>query len=59
MTMRVNECNVCGEPLTAVDDEALALKLIAHMQAEHPELAFEESDAREAVSAEAYTASDN
>jgi hypothetical protein len=59
MTMRVIECNVCGEPLTAHDDEALARRLRAHVTAEHPEESMDEAAARSTVAAEAYTASDN
>jgi predicted small metal-binding protein len=59
MSMRVFECNVCGEPLTASDDEELLRRLHDHTVGEHPDAVFDEVQAREQLSREAYTASDN
>jgi hypothetical protein len=59
MTMRVIECNECGHVVSAHDDESLAQRLLAHVQAEHPDVEFDAGRARGAVDAEAYSASDN
>ena len=57
--MRVIECNVCGETVSAANDEELVRRLGIHMEAEHSSAAFDESEARELVAREAYTASDS
>lgn len=57
--MRVIECNVCGETVADATDEALLRRLRAHMEAEHSSTAFDESEAREMIAREAYTASDS
>jgi predicted small metal-binding protein len=57
--MRVIECNVCGEPLSAADDEELLRRLRAHFESEHASEAFDEEQERQAISEQAYTASDN
>ena len=59
MSMRTIECNVCGEPLTGHDDEALARRLVEHVQDVHPDVTFDEEKARAEVAAEAYSATDN
>jgi hypothetical protein len=60
MTMRTLECNVCGEPLTGHDDEALAQRLVAHHADAHADAPpLDEESARQQVSEEAYSASDN
>ena len=59
MSMRVVECNVCGEPLAAANDDELLRRLQSHMESEHPEQKFDESAARSMISEQAYTASDN
>jgi predicted small metal-binding protein len=59
MSMRVVECNVCGEPLAAATDDELAARLRAHMNSEHVEAQFDEDAARKTVAAEAYAASDS
>ena len=56
--MRVIECNVCGEPLTAHDDEALARRLRQHVADEHGDDPGEEP-ALATVREQAYDASDN
>ena len=33
--MRTIECNECGEPITAADDQELARNLAGHLEAEH------------------------
>jgi predicted small metal-binding protein len=59
MSMRVIECNTCGEPLSAANDEELVRRLSSHMESEHPSVAFDESTARSEIAEQAYTASDN
>jgi predicted small metal-binding protein len=57
-TMRVIECDVCGETVTAPDDSELAGRLGDHMRREHGrELGDEERD--ELVAEEAYDAMDS
>lgn len=60
MTMRTIECNVCGEPLTGHDDDALAARLASHHAGAHPDAApLDEDAARRQVAEEAYAATDN
>jgi predicted small metal-binding protein len=58
MTKRVIECNICGEPLSAANDEELLRQVMQHLESEHPESAFDEDQAREMISREAYDAAD-
>jgi predicted small metal-binding protein len=57
--MRVVECNICGEPLSAANDDELLRRLQSHMESEHAGEELDESAAREMISEQAYTASDN
>jgi predicted small metal-binding protein len=59
VTMRVIECNVCGETLAAATDEELLRRLRGHMESEHSSASFEEDQARAMIAAEAYDASDS
>lgn len=59
MTMRVFECNVCGEPLSAANDDELMRRVRAHFEAEHADVPFDEAAERETVASQAYSASDN
>jgi hypothetical protein len=59
MSMRVFECNVCGEPLSAANDEELMQRVRAHLAAEHSDMEFDDEAERETVASQAYTASDN
>jgi predicted small metal-binding protein len=59
MTMRVIECNHCGEPLAATTDEELVARVRAHMESEHPSASADEEQAREMIEREAYDASDS
>lgn len=59
MSMRTIECNVCGEPLTGHDDEALVRRLLEHVQSTHPDVSYDEQTAQAEVAAEAYSATDN
>jgi predicted small metal-binding protein len=57
--MRVIECNLCGETVSAANDEELVRRLGSHMEAAHSSAAFDEDQAREMIAREAYTASDS
>lgn len=57
--MRTIECNICGEPVTSHDDEALIRRLVEHVRSAHPDAPFDEDRARAEVAAEAYSATDN
>lgn len=59
MSMRVVECNVCGEPLTAGTDDELLRRLRAHVESEHDSSSFDETAARETIANEAYNATDS
>jgi len=56
--MRTIECNECGEPITAADDEELARNLAAHLTGEH-DAEPEEEELAELVASEAYDAMDS
>jgi predicted small metal-binding protein len=58
MTKRVIECNICGEPLSAANDDELLRQLTGHHQAEHEDSALDEDQARELIATEAYDAGD-
>jgi predicted small metal-binding protein len=57
--MRVVECNVCGEPLSAATDEELLGRLRSHMASRHPDERFDEDEARKVTAAESYEATDS
>jgi predicted small metal-binding protein len=57
--MRVVECNICGEPLSAATDEELLRRVRGHVEEEHPSVGFDEEQARRTIADEAYEASDN
>lgn len=59
MTKRMLECNVCGEPLAAADDDELLSELRRHVEAEHSASGFDESVARHQVASDAYDAGDS
>ena len=59
MSMRVVECNVCGEPLAAATDDELLRRLRDHVDAEHESGSFDEAQARETIANEAYDATDS
>lgn len=56
--MRVLECNVCGEPLTAANDDELARRLEHHMEQGHGE-SLDDSETQELVADQAYDAADD
>ena len=57
--MRVMECNVCGETLSAANDEELERRLRRHSEGEHPTAGYDEKRARDLIASEAYDASDS
>jgi predicted small metal-binding protein len=59
MSMRVIECNACGEVLAAATDEELVHRLQEHMGTEHRDAALDEAAARDLVAAEVYEATDS
>lgn len=56
--MRVIECNVCGEAISAASNDELAGRLGAHLNEEHDE-ASDSEELEELVEAEAYEAQDS
>lgn len=56
--MRTIECNVCGEPLTAADDDDLAKQLKDHLADEHDESPSDD-EIHQTVDREAYDAMDS
>jgi hypothetical protein len=59
MSMRVVECNICGETLAAANDDDLLRRMRAHFEAEHPDSEWDEEGARATIADEAYDASDS
>ena len=59
MSMRVVECNICGETLSGANDEELLKRLRAHGEQEHTGSDFDEERARQTIDDEAYDASDS
>ena len=59
MSKRVIECNICGEPLAAANDEELLARLRSRMESVHPEVNFDENQARRVIADEAYEAADS
>jgi predicted small metal-binding protein len=57
--MRVIECNVCGETLSADNDDELVGRLVRHMQSQHSGVEFNDDEAREVVDDGAYSATDS
>ena len=56
--MRVVECNICGETISAASDEELVSRVTQHLESQHDE----EPDAEEIkamVADEAYEATDS
>lgn len=57
--MRVIDCNVCGATIKAADDEELAGELSKHMKSEHSDVEWEDEQASQLVSSQAYDATDS
>ena len=56
--MRVVECNICGETISAADDEELAGRLKDHLSDEHDE-APSDDEVHQIVDRDAYDAMDS
>jgi predicted small metal-binding protein len=56
--MRVVECDVCGEPISAADDEELVGQLQAHLTKEH-DATPDDDEVRQTIDKEAYDATDS
>jgi predicted small metal-binding protein len=59
MSMRVLECNTCGEPLSAATDDELLRRMRGHMESEHASEPVDEDAIRDTIAREAYDASDS
>ena len=57
--MRVIECNLCGEALSAANDDELVMTARRHMDERHPESAVDEAQVRALVGEQAYDATDS
>jgi predicted small metal-binding protein len=57
--VRVIDCNVCGATIKAADDEELAGELSKHMKSEHSDVEWEDEQASQLVSSQAYDATDS
>ncbi len=55
---RTIECNFCGEPMSAANDEELLAQIQEHNAREHRENVIDEAQARELIAREAYDAGD-
>lgn len=56
--MRVIDCNVCGATINAANDDELVRELREHMHSDHPDVEFDDEQARELVAEQAYSATD-
>jgi predicted small metal-binding protein len=59
MSKRVIECDDCGEPLAAANDDELLEQMRRHVEAEHDPSSFDEQQARETIARDAYVAGDS
>jgi predicted small metal-binding protein len=57
--MRVIECNICGEALSAANDDELRACVVRHMSDEHSGEELGDEAVAELVEQQAYTASDS
>jgi hypothetical protein len=57
--VRVIDCNECGETIKAASDEELARQLSEHMKSEHSDVEWDDEQASQSVSDQAYTATDS
>jgi hypothetical protein len=57
--LRVIECSVCGETLSAANDEELVAAARRHMDERHPDGAPDDAQLRALVGERAYDASDS
>jgi predicted small metal-binding protein len=56
--MRTIECDICGEPITANDDEELFTRLKDHVTEEHDQTP-DEDELRQTIDRDAYDALDS
>ena len=57
--MRVIECDVCGQALSAAGDDELVTLARRHMEERHPDRAADDEAVRRLVAERAYDASDS
>ena len=57
-SMRVIECNECGDTISAANDEELAAHLAEHMRSEHDE-ELDADEVEDLVHEQAYDATDS
>jgi predicted small metal-binding protein len=57
--MRVIDCNECGDTIKAANDEELVRQLDRHMGSEHSDVEWDDDQARELISTQAYDATDS
>ena len=57
--MRVIDCNECGATIKAADDDELTAELNKHMKSEHPDVEWDDEQASDLVSSQAYDATDS
>jgi predicted small metal-binding protein len=57
--VRVIDCNECGATIKAADDEELTAELNKHMKSEHPDVEWDDEQASDLVSSQAYDATDS
>jgi hypothetical protein len=57
--MRVVECNICGELVSAADDEELVTALRRHVDEAHAGADVDDARLRAVVEESAYTATDS
>jgi len=57
--MRVIECDVCGQALSAADDEELARTVSRHMSERHSGEGYDDARVRALVAEHAYEATDS
>jgi predicted small metal-binding protein len=57
--VRVIECHLCGQTLSAATDEELVETASRHMDQRHPESEVDETQVRVLVNEQAYDASDS
>jgi predicted small metal-binding protein len=57
--VRVIDCNECGATINAANDDELAKELTRHMESEHADVEWDDEQAAQLVSDEAYDAMDS
>jgi predicted small metal-binding protein len=57
--VRVFDCNECGATLKAANDNELAVQLTRHMREEHSDVEWDDDQASDLISRQAYSATDS